>query len=90
MECNATCRWPMRSKLSRREMWDVLLRLKKTNSILVTTHYMEEADVLSDKIAIMGNGELIAYGTSLFLKREFGDGYTIKLLKMKTDKEKFR
>jgi ATP-binding cassette, subfamily A (ABC1), member 3 len=66
---------------SRRELWDVLLRLKKTNSILVTTHYMEEADVLGDKIAIMENGEVIAYGTSLFLKREYGNGYTLKLLK---------
>jgi len=73
---------------SRRELWDVLLRLKKTNSILVTTHYMEEADVLGDKIAIMENGEVIAYGTSLYLKREYGNGYTLKLLKV--DKKSFR
>jgi ATP-binding cassette, subfamily A (ABC1), member 3 len=73
---------------SRRDLWDVLLRLKKTNSILVTTHYMEEADVLGDKIAIMENGEVIAYGTSMFLKREYGNGYTLKLLK--TDVKTFR
>jgi ATP-binding cassette, subfamily A (ABC1), member 3 len=66
---------------SRRELWEVLLRLKKTYSILVITHYTEEADVLGDKIAIMGNGEVIAYGTSLCLKREYGNGYTLKLLK---------
>lgn len=37
--------------------------------------------MLSDKIAIMENGELIAYGTSMFLKNYFGNGYTLKLLK---------
>jgi ATP-binding cassette, subfamily A (ABC1), member 3 len=66
---------------SRREMWDLLLRLKETYSILLTTHDMVKAETLGDKIAIMENGEVIAYGTSMFLKREYGDGYTLKLLK---------
>jgi ATP-binding cassette, subfamily A (ABC1), member 3 len=42
---------------------------------------MEEADALGDKIAIMENGELISYGTSMFLKKEYGNGYTLKILK---------
>jgi ATP-binding cassette, subfamily A (ABC1), member 3 len=66
---------------SRRELWDLLQRLKKSNTILISTHDIEEADVLGDKIAIMESGEVIAYGTSLFLKREYGNGYTLKLLK---------
>jgi ATP-binding cassette, subfamily A (ABC1), member 3 len=48
---------------------------------------MEEADVLGDKIAIMENGELLAYGTSMYLKKAYGNGYTLKMLK--TDKNRF-
>uniref|UniRef100_A0A8D8AHC9 ATP-binding cassette sub-family A member 3 n=1 Tax=Culex pipiens TaxID=7175 RepID=A0A8D8AHC9_CULPI len=66
---------------SRRDIWDVLLKLKKDHTILITTHFMEEADVLGDWIAIMENGELIAFGTSIFLKHHYGKGYTLKLLK---------
>ncbi|XP_062562743.1 ATP-binding cassette sub-family A member 2 [Armigeres subalbatus] len=66
---------------SRRDIWDILLRLKKDHTILITTHFMEEADILGDRIAIMENGELIAFGTSIFLKHYFGKGYTLKLLK---------
>ncbi|XP_058455258.1 ATP-binding cassette sub-family A member 2 isoform X2 [Malaya genurostris] len=66
---------------SRRDIWDILLRLKKDHTILITTHFMEEADVLGDWIAIMENGELIAFGTSMFLKHYYGKGYTLKLLK---------
>lgn len=66
---------------SRRDIWNILLKLKKDHTILITTHFMEEADVLGDKIAIMETGELIAYGTSMFLKHYYGSGYTLKMLK---------
>lgn len=66
---------------SRRDIWNILLKLKKDHTIFISTHFMEEADVLSDKIAIMENGELIAYGTSMFLKHYYGSGYTLKMLK---------
>lgn len=66
---------------SRRDIWNILLKLKKDHTIFISTHFMEEADVLSDKIAIMENGELIAYGTSMFLKHLYGNGYTLKMLK---------
>lgn len=69
---------------SRRDIWDILLKLKKDHTILITTHFMEEADVLGDWIAIMENGELIAFGTSIFLKHYYGKGYTLKLLKKPT------
>ena len=41
--------------------------------VLLTTHFLEEADVLSDRIAIMSSGRLQAYGTSDFLKRQIGE-----------------
>lgn len=66
---------------SRRDVWDVLLALKKNHTILITTHFMEEADVLGDKIAIMEDGVLAAFGSPIFLKQHFGEGYTLKLLK---------
>ncbi|KAH8393111.1 hypothetical protein KR215_010716, partial [Drosophila sulfurigaster] len=64
---------------SRRELWDILLTLRKEKAILVTTHYMEEAEVLGDTICILANGKLQANGTPLQLKRRLGSGYRLKL-----------
>uniref|UniRef100_A0A182SVJ7 ABC transporter domain-containing protein n=1 Tax=Anopheles maculatus TaxID=74869 RepID=A0A182SVJ7_9DIPT len=66
---------------SRRDIWDVLLKLRQNHTILLTTHFMEEADVLGDWVAIMDNGERVAFGTPLFLKQQYGKGYTLKLCK---------
>jgi len=50
---------------SRREIWDILLALKKNQhtTMILTTHYMEEASFLCDKIVIMDNGKILAEGT---------------------------
>ncbi|XP_049537371.1 phospholipid-transporting ATPase ABCA1 [Anopheles darlingi] len=69
---------------SRRDIWDVLLRLRQDHTILLTTHFMEEADMLGDWIAIMEYGELVAFGSPMFLKQQYGKGYTLKLLKRAT------
>lgn len=47
---------------------------KAGRAIILTTHSMEEADILGDRIAIMARGELKAIGTSLRLKQKFGAG----------------
>lgn len=47
-------------------------------AILLTTHFMDEADVLGDRIAIVKDGHLRAYGSSSFLKRRFGVGYLLR------------
>ncbi len=49
--------------LARRELWAVIEKLKGKTTIILTTHYMEEAEALSDRIGIMSNGELKAVGT---------------------------
>ncbi len=49
--------------LARRELWDVIEALKGRVTIILTTHYMEEAKALSDRIGIMKNGRLLAVGT---------------------------
>lgn len=49
--------------------------------MLLTTHFMEEADLLGDRIAIMAEGKLRTVGSSLFLKSRFGVGYRMNLVK---------
>ncbi|XP_071439626.1 phospholipid-transporting ATPase ABCA3 [Hetaerina americana] len=65
---------------SRRHLWDLLLSMRGDHTILITTHNMEEADILGDRIAIMVHGQVKCYGTSLFLKNIYGAGYHLSLL----------
>ncbi len=50
--------------LARRELWGVIKKLKKKITIILTTHYLEEAVFLSDRLAVMAGGEIKAIGTS--------------------------
>ena len=58
--------------LARRELWRVLEKLKGKSTIILTTHYMEEAEALSDRIAVMKKGKLLAVGTAEELKEKTG------------------
>ncbi|XP_044745815.1 phospholipid-transporting ATPase ABCA3-like [Coccinella septempunctata] len=60
---------------ARRFIWEFLQKQKKGRTILLTTHFMDEADLLGDRIAIMSGGVLQCCGTSFFLKKKFGAGY---------------
>jgi ABC-2 type transport system ATP-binding protein len=66
---------------SRAHMWDEVRRLRDEGmTVFITTHYLDEADALCDRIAIMDNGEIVAEGTSTDLKREIaGDVVTVGL-----------
>lgn len=66
---------------ARRAIWDLLIKYKKGRTILLSTHFMDEADLLGDRIAIVSNGKLRCVGSSLFLKSHFGDGYHLTLVK---------
>lgn len=68
----------------RRHTWDLLLKHRKNRTILLSTHFMEEADLLGDRIAIMSAGKLRTMGSSLFLKGRFGVGYHMNVVKKKT------
>jgi ABC-type multidrug transport system ATPase subunit len=61
--------------ISRRYVWDIIQEAKKGRAIVLTTHSMEEADILGDRIAIMARGKIRAIGTSVRLKQKFGAGY---------------
>ncbi|XP_059547910.1 phospholipid-transporting ATPase ABCA3-like [Myotis daubentonii] len=66
---------------SRRATRDLLQQYKQGRTILLTTHYMDEADILGDRIAIMVKGSLRCCGSSLFLKNIYGVGYHIVIVK---------
>lgn len=59
--------------LARRELWNVVRELKGKITIVLTTHYMEEAEELSDRIAIMIDGNLAALGTLFELEAQSGE-----------------
>ncbi len=63
--------------LARRELWDLLASLRHGRSMLLTTHYMDEADVLGDRIGIMSLGKMQCCGTPHFLKTTLGAGYRL-------------
>ena len=58
--------------IARSELWDTILALKGNVTMILTTHYMEEAEALSDRIGIMRNGKLLALGTAEELKQLTG------------------
>ena len=65
--------------LSRRKIWDILLAERGSRTIILTTHFLDEADLLADRIAILSKGTLRAEGSSVELKEKLGGGYRIHL-----------
>ncbi len=64
---------------TRRKMWEFFLNLKKRGkTIFLTTHYMDEADYLSDRVAIIDNGKIIALDSPFNLKRQYSGGDIIE------------
>ncbi len=71
---------------TRHLIWDFLLELKKQGkTIFLTTHYMDEADALSDRVAIIDHGSIIALDSPFDLKREFSGGDIIELKFQESD-----
>ena len=65
--------------VSRRQLWELIKKNRGNRAILLTTHFMDEADALGDRIAIVKEGRLRALGTSKYLKHRFGLGYLIRM-----------
>lgn len=65
---------------ARREIWDILMKLKeeRQTTMILTTHYMEEADYLCDRIVIMDQGVVLARGTKEELLKQFKKGEVIE------------
>lgn len=71
--------------VSRRHVWTLIQRLKKDKCIIMTTHAMEEAELLSDKLIVLNHGQVKCTGTPLQLKNMLGKGYRISMVTQKQD-----
>ncbi|KAM0322314.1 hypothetical protein ACHAQA_009604 [Verticillium albo-atrum] len=67
--------------LSRRKIWDILLAERGRRTIILTTHFLDEADLLADHIAVLSKGTLRASGSSVELKNTLGAGYRVHVPK---------
>ena len=65
---------------SKKGLWDFLRNYQKNKIILITTHSLDEAEYLGDRIGIMSDGQFICCGTSSFLKSKYPCGFNINLL----------
>ncbi|XP_064607351.1 phospholipid-transporting ATPase ABCA1-like [Liolophura sinensis] len=72
---------------ARRSIWELLLKFRKKRTIILSTHHMDEADVLGDRIAIISQGKLKCCGSSLFLKNRYGSGYYLTVVKSDDSQE---
>ncbi|HTY52342.1 MAG TPA: ABC transporter ATP-binding protein [Methanomicrobiales archaeon] len=68
--------------ISRRDFWEVLQEIRKNRFVVLTTHYMEEAEQLADTIGVLEEGRLIALGTLDELRRRMRYNYSVKLLSL--------
>uniref|UniRef100_A0A671YDC1 P-type phospholipid transporter n=1 Tax=Sparus aurata TaxID=8175 RepID=A0A671YDC1_SPAAU len=73
---------------SRRSIWDLLLKYRAGRTVILSTHHMDEADLLSDRIAIISKGQLHCCGSPLFLKNCFGVGFYLTLVRRIRDVRK--
>ncbi|KAB5536413.1 hypothetical protein GE09DRAFT_326681 [Coniochaeta sp. 2T2.1] len=65
--------------LSRRSIWDIILAERTKRSIIFTTHFLDEGDVLADHIIILSEGQIKCQGSGAELKNRFGGGYRVHL-----------
>ncbi|XP_065696922.1 glucosylceramide transporter ABCA12 [Patagioenas fasciata] len=72
---------------SRRSIWEIISKNKKGRTIILSTHHLDEAEVLSDRIAFLEHGGLKCCGSPFYLKETFGDGYHLTLTKKKNTLE---
>ena len=72
---------------ARRQIWDLLIKYKQGRTVLLSTHHMDEADVLGDRIAILSSGQLKCCGSSLFLKSFYGEGYHLIVVKKPSEED---
>ncbi|KAJ8255215.1 hypothetical protein GJAV_G00202380 [Gymnothorax javanicus] len=66
---------------SRRSIWDIVIQHKKERTIILSTHHLDEAEVLSDRIAFLERGGLKCCGSPFYLKDKLAQGYNLTLTK---------
>ena len=73
--------------LARQKLWQILLAERGKRTIIFTTHFLDEADLLSDQIAILSKGDLKAYGSAVELKHKMGSGYRVHIFNNAKNRE---
>ena len=63
--------------VARRGIWDLIAHQKRSRTVLLTTHHLDEADILSDQVAIIHRGRLLCSGSPLLLRSQHGCGYQL-------------
>ncbi|CAO2641510.1 ATP-binding cassette sub-family A member 7 [Lemmus lemmus] len=66
---------------SRRGIWELLLKYREGRTLILSTHHLDEAELLGDRVAMVANGSLCCCGSPLFLRRHLGCGYYLTLVK---------
>ncbi|KAM5237884.1 phospholipid-transporting ATPase ABCA7 [Ctenodactylus gundi] len=66
---------------SRRGIWELLLKYREGRTLILSTHHLDEAELLGDRVAMVARGRLCCYGSPLFLRRHLGSGYYLTLVK---------
>lgn len=64
---------------ARQESWEIIKEAKQDKIIILTTHSMEEAEFLADRVAIISSGALKICGTTSFLKQQYGDCFSLEV-----------
>ncbi|XP_030023361.2 uncharacterized protein LOC115442462 [Manduca sexta] len=65
---------------ARRDIWSMIVKLKQDRTILLTTHHLDEAELLSDQIVIMHKGQIHTTGSPIEIKRALGNGYKLTVV----------
>ena len=65
---------------NRKNFWGFLLKNRGRRAILLTTHLMDEADLLADRVGILRDGKLRTYGSPAYLKTIFGTGFCLNVM----------
>ncbi|KAL0963737.1 hypothetical protein UPYG_G00310290, partial [Umbra pygmaea] len=72
---------------SRRSIWDIVIQHKRDRTIILSTHHLDEAEVLSDRIAFLEKGGLKCCGSPFYLKDKLAQGYNLSLTKKARDSQ---
>uniref|UniRef100_A0AAR2LEQ5 ABC transporter domain-containing protein n=1 Tax=Pygocentrus nattereri TaxID=42514 RepID=A0AAR2LEQ5_PYGNA len=72
---------------SRRSIWEIILQHKQERTVILSTHHLDEAEVLSDRIAFLERGGLKCCGSPFYLKDKLAKGYNLTLTKKALDSE---
>lgn len=65
--------------ISRRSIWNMLLGIRATRSVIFTTHFLDEGESLADQIVLLSKGKVMCQGPAAELKSKFGGGYTVHI-----------